>query len=72
LLNRVLAEGWNEHDGLVVRLREKIAFLKQQSSLSQRLGVRTMQMVGLLPHYLQYARGLGSLRTDLLLGREML
>lgn len=72
LLNRVLAEGWNEHDALVERLREKIAFLKRQSSLSHRLGVRTMQMLGLLPNYLHYARGLGSLRTDLLLGREML
>lgn len=72
LLNRVQAEGWNEHDALVEKLRKKIAFLKQQSSLSQRLGVRTMQMLGLLPNYLHYARGLGSLRTDLLLGREML
>jgi glycosyltransferase involved in cell wall biosynthesis len=72
LLNRVLAEGWSEHDGLVERIREKIAFLKRQSALSERLGIRTMQMLGLLPHYLHYARGLGSLRTDLLLGREML
>ena len=72
LLNRVLAEGWSEHDGLVERIREKIAFLKRQSALSERLGTRTRQMLGLLPHYLHYARGLGSLRTDLLLGREML
>jgi glycosyltransferase involved in cell wall biosynthesis len=72
LLNRVLAEGWSEQDGLVEKIREKIAFLKRQSALSERLGVRTMQMLGLLPHYLHYARGLGSLRTDLLLGREML
>jgi hypothetical protein len=68
----VLAEGWSEHDGLVERIREKIAFLKRQSALSERLGTRTRQMLGLLPHYLHYARGLGSLRTDLLLGREML
>jgi glycosyltransferase involved in cell wall biosynthesis len=72
LLNRVLAEGWSEHDGLGERIREKIAFLKRQSALSERLGTRTRQMLGLLPHYLHYARGLGSLRTDLLLGREML
>ena len=72
LLARVLAEGWNEHDALVERLREKITFLKRQASLSQRFGARTMQMLGLLPKYLHYARGLGSLRTDLLLGREML
>jgi glycosyltransferase involved in cell wall biosynthesis len=71
LLDRVLAEGWNEQDTLVQKLHEKIAFLKCQSSLSQRLGVRTMQMLGLLPNYLHYARGLGSLRKDLLLGREM-
>lgn len=72
LLHRVLAEGWSEHDALVARIRKKIAFLKRQSALSQNLGIRTMQMLGLLPDYLQYARGLGSLRKDLLLGREML
>jgi len=72
LLNRVLAEGWSEHDGLVEKIRQKIAFLKQQSALSQKFGVRTLQMLGLLPRYLHYARGLGSVRTDLLLGRETL
>jgi glycosyltransferase involved in cell wall biosynthesis len=72
LLNRVLAEGWSEHDGLVEKIRGKIAFLKSQATLSQQLGMRTMQMVGLLPHYVHYARGLASMRTDLLLGREML
>jgi hypothetical protein len=72
LLNRVLAEGWNQHDVLVEKIRKKIAFLKSQAALSPRLGVRTMQLLGLLPHYVQYARGLASLRTDLMLGREML
>jgi len=72
LLNRVLAEGWSEHDGLVEKIRQKIAFLKRQAALSQQLGVRSVQMLGLLPQYLQYARGLASVRTDLLLGREML
>ncbi|HEY1577925.1 MAG TPA: glycosyltransferase family 2 protein [Terracidiphilus sp.] len=72
LYHRVLAEGWSEHDALVGRIRKKIAFLKRQSALSQKFGVRSMQMLGLLPDYIQYARGLGSLRTDLLLGREML
>jgi glycosyltransferase involved in cell wall biosynthesis len=72
LLNRVLAEGWSEHDGLVQKIREKIAFLKSQAALSQQLGMRTMQMLSLLPHYLHYARGLASVRTDLQLGREML
>jgi glycosyltransferase involved in cell wall biosynthesis len=72
LLHRALAEGWSEHDSLVEKIREKIAFLKSQAALSQQLGVRTMQMVGLLPHYLHYARGLASVRTDLLLDREML
>lgn len=71
LLNRVLAEGWSQRDVLVERIRAKIAFLRRQSALSQKFGVRTMQMLGLLPDYLHYARGLGSLRTDLLLGREM-
>lgn len=70
LLNRVLAEGWSEQDGLVEKIRQKVAFLKRQSALSTKLGVRTMQMLGLLPKYLHYARGLGSVRTDLLLGRE--
>jgi hypothetical protein len=71
LLRRVLTEGWNPRDPLVEKIREKIAFLKRQSMLSQKLGVRTVQMVGLLPNYVHYARGLGSLRKDLLLGREM-
>lgn len=70
LLHRVLAEGWNEHDALILKIREKIAFLKIQSNLSPNLSVRTFQMVGQLPRYAQYARGLGSLRTDLLLGLE--
>ena len=72
LLNRVLAEGWNQHDVLVGKIRKKIEFLKSQAALSPQLGVRTMQLLGLLPHYVQYARGLASLRTDLMLGREML
>ena len=72
LLQRVLAEGWSENDMLVARIRKKIEFLKRQSGLSQKFGLRTMQMLGLLPDYMHYARGLGSLRTDLLLGREML
>lgn len=72
LLDRVLAEGWSEHDALVEKIRRKIAFLKSQASLSQQIGVRTMQMLGQLPNYLHYARGLASVRIDLLLGREML
>lgn len=72
LLDRVLGEGRNEHDGLILKIREKIAFLKRQSTLSQSLGVRVLQMMGQLPRYVHYARGLGSLRTDFLLGREMI
>lgn len=72
LLDRVFAEGWNEHDALIAKIREKIAFLKRQSTLSQSLGVRVLQMAGQLPSYAHYARGLGSLRTDFLLGREMI
>lgn len=71
LQNRLLSEGWSQQDELVGKLCEKIEFLKRQSALSPRLGIRTMQMLGLLRHYAHYARGLGSLRTDLLLGREM-
>jgi hypothetical protein len=70
LLQRVLAEGWHEHDALVGKIREKIAFLKTQSNLSPSLGVRTLQMVGQLPRYMHYARGLGSVCTDFRLGRE--
>lgn len=72
LLMRVLAEGWHEHDVLIVKIREKIAFLKRQSTLSPSIGVRTLQLLAQLPDYAHYARGLGSLRTDFLLGREML
>lgn len=70
LLQRVLAEGWSENDMLIGKIREKIAFLKRQSTLSPSLGVRTLQMMGELPRYMHYARGLGSMRIDLLLGRE--
>ena len=72
LLDRVLGEGWSEHDALTAKLREKIAFLKSQATLPPELGPRAMQMLGLLPRYLHYARGLASVRTDLLLGREVL
>ena len=70
LLQRVLAEGWSQNDELIGKIREKIAFLKSQSALSPSLGVRTLQMMRQLPRYLHYARGLGSLRNDLLLDRE--
>jgi glycosyltransferase involved in cell wall biosynthesis len=72
LLMRMLAEGWNKNDVLIAKIREKITFLKRQSTLSPTLGVRTLQMLAQLPHYAHYARGLGSLRTDFLLGRELL
>ena len=72
LLQRVLEEGWNPNDALVGKIREKIEFLNKQANLSPSLGVRTLQMIGQLPRYVHYARGLGSLRTDFLLGREML
>jgi glycosyltransferase involved in cell wall biosynthesis len=70
LLQRLLAEGWSENDALFGKIHEKISFLKRQSTLSPSLGVRTLQMMGQLPRYMHYARGLGSLRSDLLLGRE--
>lgn len=70
LLQRLQAEGWSENDVLLGKIHEKVAFLKRQSTLSPSLGVRTLQMIGQLPRYLHYARGLGSLRNDLLLGRE--
>lgn len=70
LLQRLLAEGWSENDALLGKIREKITFLRRQSTLSPSLAVRTLQMIGQLPRYLHYARGLGSLRNDLLLGRE--
>lgn len=72
LQQRVLGEGWNKNDALIGQIREKIEFLNKQSTLSPSLGVRTLQMIGQLPRYVHYARGLGSLRTDFLLGREML
>lgn len=70
LLDRVQAEGGNQHDDQIMKIRGKIAFLKRQSTLSQSLGVRVLQMLGQLPRYVHYARGLGSLRKDFLLGRE--
>ena len=70
LLQQLLDEGWSESDVLLGKIHEKIAFLKRQATLSPSIGVRTLQMMGQLPRYMQYARGLGSLRIDLLLGRE--
>ena len=70
LLQRLLDEGWSESDVLLGKIHGKIAFLKRQATLSPSIGVRTLQMMGQLPRYMQYARGLGSLRIDLLLGRE--
>jgi glycosyltransferase involved in cell wall biosynthesis len=71
LLNKLLGDGRKEQDDLVVEVRRKIAFLKRQSALSTSTVVRTLQMIRLLPRYLHYARGFGSLRNDLLLGRGM-
>ncbi len=70
LLHRLLAEGWNQNDRLLEKIGEKIKFLKTQAALSPSLGLRTLQMAAQLPRYALYARGLGSLRKDLLLGRE--
>jgi len=70
LLQRVLAEGWNQNDRLIEKIREKIKFLKTQATLSPSLGLRTLQMAAQLPRYALYARGIGSVRRDLLLGRE--
>ncbi len=72
LLNHLLEHGWKEQSDLVRKFREKIAFLNRQSALSPTLALRLPQMIGLLPQYIQFARGLGSLRDDLLLGRELL
>lgn len=69
LLSRLIAEGWGEQDEVVVKTREKISFLRRQSALSSSASVRVLQMVRMLPRYLRYARGLGSLRNDLLLDR---
>jgi glycosyltransferase involved in cell wall biosynthesis len=72
LLDHLIAHGWKRQDELVLKLCEKIGFLKQQSVLSTSLAIRLPQMIGLLPQYLRYARGLGSLRKDFMLGRELL
>jgi hypothetical protein len=71
LLNHLAERGWKEDDRLLVKIREKIVFLTRQAKLSSSLAVRVLQMISLLPRYLHYARGLGSLRNDFLLGREM-
>jgi glycosyltransferase involved in cell wall biosynthesis len=70
LLHHVTDEGSDNNDALIRKIREKIEFLKSQARLSTSVGVRTFQIFSQLPRYAHYARGLGSLRTDLLLGRE--
>jgi glycosyltransferase involved in cell wall biosynthesis len=71
LSDHLLHSGWTNQDGLIPRLREKVRFLRRQSTLSTSLTIRVLQMIGLFPRYLHYARGLGALRADVLLGREM-
>jgi glycosyltransferase involved in cell wall biosynthesis len=71
LLTKIIADFGIEKEGLVREVREKIAFLIRQSTLSPSLPVRIVQMTYLLPRYLRYARGLGSLRKDLMLGGEI-
>ena len=71
LLKKLIVEGGTGNDDLVRAIREKIAFLNRQSTLSPSLAVRILQMIRLLPQYVQYARGLGSLRKDLMLGGEV-
>jgi glycosyltransferase involved in cell wall biosynthesis len=72
LADHLLNAGWTNQDELIARLHEKVRFLRKQSALSTRLTIRLLQMIGLFPRYLHYARGLGSLRADVLLGRETL
>ncbi len=71
LLRKLIAEAGSENDDLIMGVREKIAFLNRQSTLSPSLAVRILQMTWLLPQYVQYARGIGSLRKDLMLGGEV-
>lgn len=71
LLNHLVERGWKKEDRLLVKIREKIVFLTLQAKLSSSFAMRVLQMGRLLPRYVQYARGLGSLRKDILLGREM-
>ena len=59
--------------GWLEKIRGKIAFLKSQATLSQQAWDEQLcRWLDCLPHYVHYARGLASMRTDLLLGREML
>jgi glycosyltransferase involved in cell wall biosynthesis len=72
LLARLLAKGWSQQNVVIAYIQEKIAFLRRQSTLSPSLAVRILQMIKLLPQYVHHARGLGSIRSDFLLGRETL
>ena len=71
LLKKLTAKAGTGNDDLVRAIREKIAFLNRQSTLSPSLAVRILQMIRLLPQYVQYARGIGSLRKDLMIGGEV-
>ena len=70
LADHLLHSGWTDKDDIIHRIRAKVAFLQKESVLSTSLLIRVLQMIGLFPLYLHYARGLGALRTDLFLGRE--
>ena len=72
LADHLLHSGWTDKEDIIHRVRAKIAFLHRESMLSTSILIRVLQMIGLFPLYLHYARGLGAMRTDLLLGRETL
>jgi len=67
LLLHLTSANKKEYGLLADEIRQKICFLQKQSMLSHRRTIRFLQMLLMLPQYLRYTRGLGSLRNDLLL-----
>ncbi|HUN83331.1 MAG TPA: glycosyltransferase [Terracidiphilus sp.] len=64
LLNHVEESDLPSRDRFVTEIKEKIAFLQRESSLSRRSTMRALELAWLFPKYMRYSRGLGTIRQD--------
>ncbi|MFZ0743911.1 MAG: glycosyltransferase family 2 protein [Terracidiphilus sp.] len=67
LLTHLLSSDKREHKELVSAVESKIRLLYRESTLSDSMTVRLLQILRILPDYARYTRGLGALRNDLFL-----
>lgn len=67
LLSHVHALNVRDRDRVTAEIRRKIVFLQRESSLSHRKTIRALEIAQLVPGYMRYSRGLGSIRQDALM-----